>query len=393
MYEQMYGKIRTTSYVRRTNLPNVIGRINYISNPEKQEFLEDYYDMANKDFWKELAKQSKDTKDYNKNKVDEKGKPYKPIQAVEYIVRLSPEMYDKSTGQLKCSAEDIAMHFYNHFGYICCVGVHHSKLKDENDNYVLNEQGNYRRNYNNLHCHLIICDRVKPDNRIKKYATRDIYFDSNGKRVYKKSLADPSKTIKKGECYKDLKFGSKINEIRDNKAFNEKMHEWSNILNNDNSQNHFFFRPNNVGYNKTFEAQRKVGRNRPSESVKYIKRLNMDVKRLNAVKEIALNNVFNKEPIPYYGFRYANEQLFSAIGHNYPKASEKFKTSLFRMAAYINRESRISFQDSKKYDLYKSSTKGFYAWLGQNRTRIDEEIYQYLHSQDNENEYEYGRTR
>lgn len=206
MYENYIGKVPTTSFVKRRNLPNLMGRINYISNPRRQEFLEDYFDMEDKGYWKQLAKQSKDLADYNKNKKTEKGKTFKPIQAVEYIVRLSPEMYDSQSGLLLVSAADIANSFYRKFGYKCCVAIHHSKLNDEaTGDRVLDDDGKYIKNNNNLHCHLIMCDRQDSNVHVKKYAKRNIYYDANGKRVYKKELA--AKIIKKGDCYSDLRFG------------------------------------------------------------------------------------------------------------------------------------------------------------------------------------------
>lgn len=206
MYELMFGKIPTTSFVKRRNLPNLMGRINYISNPKRQEFLGDFFDIGNKEYWKQLAKQSKDLADYNKDKVTKKGKPFKTIQAVEYVVRLSPDLYDVDSGHLLITAADIANSFYQKFGYKCCVAIHHSKLKnDDTGECKLDKNGNYLRNNNNLHCHLILCDREDHKVNIKKYAKRDIYYDAKGKRVYKKELA--VKTIKKGECYSDVRFG------------------------------------------------------------------------------------------------------------------------------------------------------------------------------------------
>lgn len=387
----------SSSFAKRRNLPNVIGRIDYISNPKRQEFLEDHYNMEDKDFWKELAKQSIDTKDYNKTKTDKKGKPSKPIQAVEYIVRLSPEMYDMESQTLLVPAKVIADSFYQKFGYKCCVGVHHSKLKDEYKRQVRDVNGKPIRDNNNLHCHVIICDRQEPKERIKKYATRDIFFDSNGKRVYKKSLADPSKTIKKGECYKDYKFGTKIAEIRDNLSFNEKIHEWSNELNNQYSKYVKYARFKDVGKNKDYEPHIKYGKYTPLNKVLSSEKENHEIDMLNQVKFTTNKHIYKRGAggVSSFDKEYSNESVFYVIDADetlkYYKGEER--KQLYRMGAYINRRPENSRSGRVRNDFPYSTIKGFHGWVAQNQRRIEEEIEKYLRGSIDEYEYEYGRTR
>lgn len=386
MVEEIGGKSYVTSFARRRNLPNLMGRIDYISNPNRQEFKEDFYDMEDKEFWMELAKQSKDTADYNKNKVDRKGKPFKPIQAVEYMVRLTPEIFDGPNDRLLVSAKQVADSFYKKFGYKCCVAIHHSKARDENGRLKRDSDGNVMRNYDNLHCHLIMCDREIPNERIRKKATRDIYYDSTGKRVYRKNLADPSKTIKKGEYYKDLKFGTKVNEIRDFKTFNEKMHEWSNEFNNEHSEYLTYYRPNNVGYGKDLEPQLKIGNKRPPKSVEFCKNHNKEVRMLNAVKKIAIRDLYSHEPSSYYGYKYTNSSFFYLIDKHMQKASTSTKHRYYQMAAYVNRNADHKDRAGLRNDIPYSTVKGFHAWLSQNQKRVEEEIEKYL-QQGKEDEY------
>ena len=352
MIEIINGKEHVSSYVRRTKLPGLMGRINYISNPNRQDFGEDFYNMEDKDFWKQLASQSKDTEDYNKDKKTKKGKPYKPTQAIEYIVRLSPEMYDKNNESLMIPAKEIADSFYKKFGYKCCVAVHHSSVKDENKKPIKDENGNYIRNYDNLHCHIIICDREIPKERIRKIAKRDIYFDSNGKRVYRKDLADPTKTIKKGECYKDLRFGSKIEELRDAKAFNEKMHEWSNEFNNKYSVKQVYYHPKNVGRGKDYEHQWKEGNKRKPEDLRNVINHNKAVRQLNMVKHFIADEKGDNEGT------YTNKQLFKLIDTRLPKAGEKYRKTCYQMACYLNKN-KINIRNEFPY----CNVKGFESWI------------------------------
>ena len=48
------------SFIKRTNLTNVMGRIDYITSEEEQEYLEGWYSTMEMDQWKTLAKENQE---------------------------------------------------------------------------------------------------------------------------------------------------------------------------------------------------------------------------------------------------------------------------------------------------------------------------------------------
>lgn len=188
----------------------------------------------------------------------------------------------------------------------------------------------------------------------------------------------------------------KIEEIRDNIAFNEKMHNWSNELNNSRSRNFYFHHPNNVGYGKTFESQKRLYKSMTPEQERRTRAENKQIKQTNMVKRILINNVYNQEPSAYYGFRYSNEQVFKAIDANIwdDKYSLEDRKNFLRIGSYLNRNaSRCSSRSEMINEMKRCTAKGCNAYLYQNIKRVEEEIEKYLHPQEDENEYSYGRTR
>ncbi len=45
-------------YSSARKLTNVVGRVDYISNPERQENIKSFFSTADNDFWNKLAKES-----------------------------------------------------------------------------------------------------------------------------------------------------------------------------------------------------------------------------------------------------------------------------------------------------------------------------------------------
>lgn len=48
------------SYVSNRHLTNVKGRIDYISNPKRQENIVDFYNSKDMNFWNQLAKENQE---------------------------------------------------------------------------------------------------------------------------------------------------------------------------------------------------------------------------------------------------------------------------------------------------------------------------------------------
>ena len=73
------------SFIRISKLPNVKGRIDYISSPDRQENLYATYQTADAEFWKNLAFESQ-------QEFRRFGTEGKCIEARELIIAL-PEVY------------------------------------------------------------------------------------------------------------------------------------------------------------------------------------------------------------------------------------------------------------------------------------------------------------
>ena len=80
------------SYVSNRHLTNVKGRIDYISNPKRQENIVDFYNSKDMNFWNQLAKENQEqfkiTSHAKKNE--------KPVEAREFIIAL-PQMLTPPT--------------------------------------------------------------------------------------------------------------------------------------------------------------------------------------------------------------------------------------------------------------------------------------------------------
>ena len=158
------------SYVSNRNLSNVVGRIDYISNPDRQENIVDFYNSQNNLFWKQLAKENREqfkiTSHAKRNR--------RPVEAREFIIAL-PQNID--TRNL---AKELCDDFYQRYGVYCACAIHY---KSKNDN---------------LHAHLIFSEREtlsEPKIVEKRVAPRTYYYNAQGKKCKK---ADAVKVVPKG---------------------------------------------------------------------------------------------------------------------------------------------------------------------------------------------------
>lgn len=194
-------------FVIATALPNVVGRVDYISSPNRQERLLASYDataeLLNGQFWSTLAKESQASFE----QYGEKDK--KCCEGRELMIQLSNALLDKKSPEE--IAKTIADEFEEKLGLKVAVGIHLKHYKHKSDN---------------LHAHVIFPERDFLSEPVVKIAERALFFDADGKRRYKKSeILDENKEllpgcriVKKGEVYEQRYFG----------AVNQKYHskEW-----------------------------------------------------------------------------------------------------------------------------------------------------------------------
>lgn len=154
-------------YLDSRKLTNVKGRIKYITNKDKQENIVDYFNTADNEFWKMLAKENQ----ARHRQVKAGGKC---CEARELIIGIP----QKAT----ITAKQICNTFKNKYGVECSCAIHQN-----NKGGIINK-----------HCHLIFSERVKldvPEIVAEKRAARTYYYDEKGNKCKK---AEAVKTVKKG---------------------------------------------------------------------------------------------------------------------------------------------------------------------------------------------------
>lgn len=164
-------------YCSARKLTNVSGRIDYISNPARQEYIEGYHNTADNEFWKLLADecQRQHTPQAHKKVVRVNGIETvktvmsKCIEAREFIVALPQNT--------QITAEQIAKWFKATYGVECAVALH------------------WKESTQNFHAHIIYAEReLLPEPQLIEHK-RTYYYDSNGKKCKK---AEAVKVVPKG---------------------------------------------------------------------------------------------------------------------------------------------------------------------------------------------------
>ena len=160
-----------TQYLRITKLHDVRGRIDYISNPERQENLLAYRSTMDNKMWLALANQNQRAFKNNSRGVSANGKC---IEAREIIFHL-PHRFSANPERV---LNQIVDDWKNTYHTDCAAALH------------------WNHDKTNLHIHLIFSERERLDPEKVKYATRNMYYDADWKRCNK---ADAVHVIHKGE--------------------------------------------------------------------------------------------------------------------------------------------------------------------------------------------------
>ena len=107
------------SFIQMSKLPNVKGRISYITSHARQENLYATYRTADNEFWSNLARESQ-------QEFKRSGTEGKCIEARELIIAL-PEVYTRYEPQEVL--EDFTEEFHRRYGVECVSALHHNKRK------------------------------------------------------------------------------------------------------------------------------------------------------------------------------------------------------------------------------------------------------------------------
>ena len=231
-----------------SKLHNIRGRITYISSHAKQENLYAVYETTDRPYWTELAR-------YNQQEFLKSGTEGKCIEARELIIALPesfPDLYypDKLL-QL------FTNRFKEKYGVECVSALHHNKWKT------------------NYHIHLIFSERQLLQEPVEKVATRNMFYNEQGKHVRtKKEILDDSgnvrkgcKIIKKDEVYERIPFTIKNPLFKQESFVDEAKRFYTDLINllieDDKDKLHVFDR------NGLYLATKKIGKNNPkAEQIK-----------------------------------------------------------------------------------------------------------------------------
>ena len=235
------------SFIQMSKLTNLKGRINYISSHARQENLYAVYETTDRKFWTELAK-------CNQEEFKKSGTEGKCIEARELIIALPESFVDYEPDRLlKLFTE----HFKQNYGVECIAALHHNKRKT------------------NYHIHLIFSERKLLDEPVEKIATRNMFYDENGKHVRtKKEILDEvgqlrcgCKIIPKGEVYERNVFTIKDSRFKSAVFLDEVKRSYTDLINiyvrNDREKLKVFDK------NGVYLPMKKVGKNNPkAEQIK-----------------------------------------------------------------------------------------------------------------------------
>ena len=232
------------SFIQMTKLPNVKGRISYITSKSRQENLYATYRTADNTFWSNLARESQ-------QEFKRSGTKGKCIEARELVIAL-PETFTQYEPQELL--ERFTDEFRKRYGVECVSALHHNKRKT------------------NYHIHLIFSERTLLPEADIKIASRSVFYDETGKRVRTKKeiTGDDGKIrqgctiIKKGEVYESHLFSVKDDRYK-SEAFLEGEKEFYTALINsyisDPEQHLKVFDKNSV-----YLPTKKIGKNNPKEA-------------------------------------------------------------------------------------------------------------------------------
>jgi len=225
-----------------SKLPDVRGRITYISSHAKQENLYAVYETTDRHYWTELAK-------CNQQEFQTSGTEGKCIEAREFIIALPeffPNLYEPDR-----LLQLFTDRFREKYGVECVSALHHNKRKT------------------NYHIHLIFSEREMLLEPIEKTATRNMFYDEQGKHVRtKKEILDENgnirkgcKIIKKGEIYERNLFTAKNKLFKQDIFVDEVKHFYTDLINtlvkDDKEKLHVF------DENGLYLATKKIGKNNP----------------------------------------------------------------------------------------------------------------------------------
>ncbi len=267
--------VKRNSFIEMAKLHNLSGRITYISSHAKQEHLYKVYATEpDRAFWWELAK-------CNQEEFAKSGTNGKCIEARELMIALPESFISYDHDYLLKKMVD---EFKERYGMECFAALHHNKRKT------------------NLHIHMIFAERKRLDQPEEKTATRNMFYDEQGKHVRtKKEILDGDgnirkgcKIIKKGEVYERRIFTIKDIRFKQESFLDEAKVFYTDLINQmvvDNKDRLSIFDKNGP-----YLATKKVGKNNPkAEAIKAGNEIRMEWN--NAVDRAIVSGISETEVV------------------------------------------------------------------------------------------------
>lgn len=296
--------MKGVSFVQHTKLPDVAGRIRYISSEEEQEYLYAVYDTAPEGFWQDLARENQ--MDFRRS-----GTTGKCIEAREFIIAL-PSIYASRYGPppdklLKKFTDS----FKEKYGVECSAALHHNKTKT------------------NYHIHLIFSERRLLAEPEKKIAKRNMYYGPDGKhlRTAKEAkdehgdLLPGCSMIPKGEVYETHIFGKKDPSFKGKEFTNDVKEFFTDLINERmDDRNRLITFPKDGPYIPT----KKIGKNNPMAN---------EIKEQNNLKDEWNREMFRAESmgIPREKLKEVKKELFTVpVRESIKKAEGKKDPQTFK---------------------------------------------------------------
>ena len=249
------------TFIQISKLPNVGGRINYISSHKRQENLYATYETCDRSFWRELARENQE--DFLRS-----GASGKCIEARELIIAL-PEYYTEFAPERVL--RQFTDNFKEKYEVECISALHHNKTKT------------------NYHIHLIFSERQRLAEPIEKIATRNMYFDESGKHVRTKkeitdefgNIRDGCRVIKKGDVYERHTFDKKNVRFKEKNFLDEVKQVYTELINEKTNIDELKLEV--FDSEGIYLATKKIGKHNPMEA--YIRENNEAVRNWNDMAE------------------------------------------------------------------------------------------------------------
>lgn len=234
--------MKRNMYARIERITDVMGRIDYISSPDRQENLYAIY-RTKEDFpWAQLAAECRSS--FRKS-----GTEGRCIEAREIILAL-PEEFQRFNPQELLG--EITEHFKAKYETECVSALHHNEEKT------------------NYHIHLIFSEREFLEMPDIKLAQRNMFLDADGKRSTKKEihgengrLKEGCSIIKKGEVVSRKLFGNKNPYFKSREFVRDVKQEFKELINSkvqDEEKKLSIYDSSDI-----YLPTKKIGKNNPKE--------------------------------------------------------------------------------------------------------------------------------